>query len=92
MEEPDSNVVFDAKSLGLPELGFMVENRVLQLALWQECENTASRPCLAKLINLYQPKQQKEWMLALDDGHTYKLSLWSEPMALIRKSVKWREL
>ncbi|CNL33342.1 2-octaprenyl-3-methyl-6-methoxy-1%2C4-benzoquino l hydroxylase [Yersinia aldovae] len=41
-EQPGSLVVFDAASLSLPELGFMVENRVLQLALWQqmaECPN-----------------------------------------------------
>lgn len=76
-EEPDSNVIFDAKSLGLPELGFMVENRVLQLALWQECEKYSNLDlvCPAKLINLYQPKQQKEWMLALDDGHTLQAKL-----------------
>lgn len=43
-EQPGSEVVFDAASLSLPELGFMVENRVLQLALWQqmaECPNLA---------------------------------------------------
>lgn len=76
-EEPDSNVIFDAKSLGLPELGFMVENRVLQLALWQECEKYSNLDlvCPAKLINLYQPKQQKEWMLALDDGRTLQAKL-----------------
>lgn len=76
-EEPDSNVIFDVKSLGLPELGFMVENRVLQLALWQECEKYSNLDlvCPAKLINLYQPKQQKEWMLALDDGRTLQAKL-----------------
>lgn len=76
-EEPDSNVIFDAKSLGLPELGFMVENRVLQLALWQECEKYSNLDlvCPAKLINLYQPKQQKEWMLALDDSRTLQAKL-----------------
>ncbi|EOV8089625.1 3-demethoxyubiquinol 3-hydroxylase [Providencia huaxiensis] len=76
-EEPDSNVVFDAQSLGLPELGFMVENRVLQLALWQECEKYSNLDlvCPARLINLYQSKQQKEWMLALDDGRTLQAKL-----------------
>lgn len=29
---------FDADSLGLPELGFIVENRVVQLALWSACK------------------------------------------------------
>ncbi|MCD2529038.1 3-demethoxyubiquinol 3-hydroxylase [Providencia huaxiensis] len=76
-EEPDSNVVFDAQSLGLPELGFMVENRVLQLALWQECEKYSNLDlvCPARLINLYQSKQQKEWMLALGDGRTLQAKL-----------------
>src|SRR5471032_3507176 len=35
-EVDGSEVKFDAQSLGLPELGFMVENRVLQRALWQQ--------------------------------------------------------
>ncbi|HEP0305910.1 TPA: 2-octaprenyl-3-methyl-6-methoxy-1,4-benzoquinol hydroxylase, partial [Providencia rettgeri] len=76
-EEPESNVVFDAQSLGLPELGFMVENRVLQLALWQECEkyNNLDLVCPARLINLYQHKSQEEWILALDDGRALQAKL-----------------
>ncbi|EKT57645.1 3-demethoxyubiquinol 3-hydroxylase [Providencia rettgeri] len=76
-EEPESNVVFDAQSLGLPELGFMVENRVLQLALWQECEKYSNLDlvCPARLINLYQPKSQEEWILALDDGRALQSKL-----------------
>ncbi|EMI7063910.1 MULTISPECIES: 3-demethoxyubiquinol 3-hydroxylase [Providencia] len=76
-EEPESNVVFDAQSLGLPELGFMVENRVLQLALWQECEkySNLNLVCPARLINLYQPKSQEEWILALDDGRALQAKL-----------------
>ncbi|EJF7710269.1 2-octaprenyl-3-methyl-6-methoxy-1,4-benzoquinol hydroxylase [Providencia rettgeri] len=76
-EEPESNVVFDAQSLGLPELGFMVENRVLQLALWQECEKYSNLDlvCPARLINLYQPKSQEEWILALDDGRALQAKL-----------------
>lgn len=34
-EQEGNTLKFDAASLGLTELGFMVENRVLQLALWQ---------------------------------------------------------
>ncbi|HEM7543385.1 3-demethoxyubiquinol 3-hydroxylase [Providencia rettgeri] len=76
-EEPESNVVFDAQSLGLSELGFMVENRVLQLALWQECEKYSNLDlvCPARLINLYQPKSQEEWILALDDGRALQAKL-----------------
>ncbi|MDR2227345.1 MAG: 2-octaprenyl-3-methyl-6-methoxy-1,4-benzoquinol hydroxylase [Providencia sp.] len=76
-EEPESNVVFDAQSLGLPELGFMVENRVLQLALWQECQKYSNLElvCPAKLVNLYQPKNQKEWRLELDDNRLLEAKL-----------------
>ncbi len=34
-EWEDAHVTFDAVELKLPELGYMVENNVLQLALWQ---------------------------------------------------------
>ncbi|USR65947.1 3-demethoxyubiquinol 3-hydroxylase [Providencia stuartii] len=76
-EEPDSNVVFDAQSLGLPELGFMVENRVLQLALWQECQQYSNLElvCPAMLVNLYQPKNQKAWRLELDDNRLLEAKL-----------------
>lgn len=69
-EEQGSNVLFDAHDLGLPELGFMVENRVLQLALWQECQKykNLERICPAQLTHLYQSNSQKEWIVALDDG------------------------
>ena len=55
----------------------MVENRVLQLALWQECEKYSNLDlvCPARLINLYQPKSQEEWILALDDGRTLQAKL-----------------
>lgn len=33
-----SRVSFSAKDLGIPELGHMLENEVLQLALWQHLE------------------------------------------------------
>lgn len=69
-EEQGSNVVFDAQDLGLPELGFMVENRVLQLALWRECEKYSNleRICPAQLTRLYQSNDHKDWIISLDDG------------------------
>ncbi|UDG80669.1 2-octaprenyl-3-methyl-6-methoxy-1,4-benzoquinol hydroxylase [Candidatus Hartigia pinicola] len=67
-EEEGSNIIFDAKSLGLPELGFMIENRVLQLALWKECQKYINLKlfCPIQLTNLYQPLGQKEWVITLD--------------------------
>lgn len=65
-EWPESRVVFDAASLGLPELGFMVENRVLQLALWQRFAASANLAlyCPARLQNLRAEGQC--WRLQLD--------------------------
>ncbi|MCA1921855.1 3-demethoxyubiquinol 3-hydroxylase [Buttiauxella noackiae] len=37
-EWESAHVSFKAQELGLPELGYMVENQVLQLALWQALE------------------------------------------------------
>ncbi len=76
-EDVGSNVVFDANSLGLPELGFMVENRVLQLALWRECKKYSNLEliCPAQLMNLYQPKGQSEWVIELDDHRTLQAKL-----------------
>ncbi|OEE75366.1 2-octaprenyl-3-methyl-6-methoxy-1,4-benzoquinol hydroxylase [Enterovibrio norvegicus FF-162] len=37
-EHPECRIRFDAQSMDLSELGFIVENRVLQLALWKACE------------------------------------------------------
>ncbi|MGK2889510.1 MAG: 3-demethoxyubiquinol 3-hydroxylase [Candidatus Malihini olakiniferum] len=49
-EWDDARVAFNAADVHLPELGFMVENRVLQLALWQ---------CLAEQqkCDIYCPAQ-----------------------------------
>lgn len=35
-EHPECRTRFSCESLGLPQLGYMVENRVIQLALWQQ--------------------------------------------------------
>ncbi|EGR0363509.1 2-octaprenyl-3-methyl-6-methoxy-1,4-benzoquinol hydroxylase [Vibrio cholerae] len=35
-EHPECRTHFSCESLGLPQLGYMVENRVIQLALWQQ--------------------------------------------------------
>ncbi|WP_427982354.1 FAD-dependent oxidoreductase [Agarivorans sp.] len=34
-EDPQDKLIFDAAQLDLPQLGFMVENRLIQLGLWQ---------------------------------------------------------
>ncbi|OZI14181.1 2-octaprenyl-3-methyl-6-methoxy-1,4-benzoquinol hydroxylase [Sodalis-like symbiont of Philaenus spumarius] len=67
-EWPSSVVAFDAASLNLTELGFMVENRRLQHALWQgftDCDALTLR-CSASLAAMAW--DDGRWQLTLDDG------------------------
>ncbi|MCV9877920.1 3-demethoxyubiquinol 3-hydroxylase [Brenneria izbisi] len=74
-EWENARVVFDAADIHLPELGFMVENRVLQLALWESlCEEAnCRRYCPATPASLQQTGQG--WRLQLDDGQMLTTSL-----------------
>lgn len=38
-EQPQGRIHFDANEVELEQLGYIVENRVIQLGLWQECAN-----------------------------------------------------
>ncbi|MBU9847926.1 3-demethoxyubiquinol 3-hydroxylase [Rahnella ecdela] len=75
-EVDGSDVKFDAQSLGLPELGFMVENRVLQIALWQQFDAlpNLTRFCPAKLRHLLQ-HDDKTWSLQLTTGELLRTKL-----------------
>ncbi len=74
-EWASSRVAFDAVSLGLPELGFMVENRILQLALWQQFAQCANLTllCPARLQSLQ--RADNAWQLTLDGGETLQARL-----------------
>ena len=55
-ENTYARLKFHADSLGLPELGFIVENRVIQLALWEQCKaqehlTLLSPACVIKIQN-----------------------------------------
>ncbi|MFS2223623.1 3-demethoxyubiquinol 3-hydroxylase [Pantoea sp. B65] len=61
-----ASVQFDAGSLGLPELGYMVENRVLQRALWQRLQQQdVTLICPAALKNIEQ--HNDGWTVTLED-------------------------
>ncbi|SFC38923.1 3-demethoxyubiquinol 3-hydroxylase [Pragia fontium] len=67
----ESKVVFDAESLSLPELGFMVENRLLQLGLWQQFPQYTSLHlyCPSQLVSMTRSTQQAhQWELILNSG------------------------
>ncbi|WON76092.1 3-demethoxyubiquinol 3-hydroxylase [Serratia sp. UGAL515B_01] len=74
-EWESSRVVFDAASLGLPELGCMVENRILQLALWQQveqCKNIAVY-CPAKLQSMH--REPEHWQVTLSSAEVLQARL-----------------
>lgn len=66
---------FSAAELGLPELGFIAENRLIQLALWQQLAHwpNVALHCPARLVAL---RQQPEGVrLSLDDGSEWQARL-----------------
>lgn len=68
-EWENAHVSFDAASLGLPELGYMVENSVLQRALWEKMQaDGVTLLCPASLQALQS--QQDGWRITLDTGTT----------------------
>ncbi|GKX46285.1 3-demethoxyubiquinol 3-hydroxylase [Pectobacterium carotovorum] len=74
-EWANARVVFDAADIHLPELGFMVENRVLQLALWESLqeEERCHSYCPATPQNLQ--RTDDGWCLQLADGQQLTASL-----------------
>ncbi|MDW5500658.1 3-demethoxyubiquinol 3-hydroxylase [Pseudomonas lundensis] len=74
-EWASARVAFDAASLGLPELGFMVENRILQLALWQQLEqcDNLTLCCPARLRSLQ--RTDDHWQVTLDSSETLQARL-----------------
>lgn len=67
-EWENAHVTFDSRELGLPELGFMVENSVLQRALW---DALAAHPHvdLVSPVQIEQMYRDKEnWVLKFQDG------------------------
>lgn len=62
-----AHVSFDAASLGLPELGYMVENSVLQRALWERMQQLEIQRCCPATLASLQP-ENGGWRLDLSDG------------------------
>lgn len=68
------HVEFEAKSLGLDHLGYMIENRVVQLALWQRCQHLD--------VSFYPwsqwqiLKQDEQWVTIKGDEQTLQARLF----------------
>lgn len=69
-EWESAHVSFDAAELGLPELGFMVENNVLQRVLWEalEAHPQVTLHCPARLKQIH--RQQAGWSLEFEAGNS----------------------
>lgn len=74
-EHPECRTRFDADSLGMDLLGYIIENRVIQLGLWQRIKEQPS-------INLYCPAslsrmlfEQESNQLVLSDGETLQAKI-----------------
>ncbi|MGQ5289081.1 3-demethoxyubiquinol 3-hydroxylase [Pectobacterium actinidiae] len=74
-EWANARVVFDAADIHLPELGFMVENRVLQLALWESLQEEARCHCFCPATPQNLQRTDDGWCLQLADGQTLTASL-----------------
>lgn len=70
-----SRVSFSAQELGIPELGYMLENEVLQLALWQHLEQMPNISLMvpAELKTIAQ--NQDVWNVELRDGREIETKL-----------------
>lgn len=67
---------FSAQLLDLPELGFMVENNVLQRALWERMQALKiSLFCPASLASMDYDSGEQQWHVQLDQGDTLQCRL-----------------
>ncbi len=74
-EWKSSRLIFDADSLGLSELGFMIENRILKFALRQnlmQCDSLEFY-CPARIQSLY--RLDEVWRLILDSAENLEARL-----------------
>lgn len=67
-EWPEARVEFDAAELGLTELGYMVENNLLQLGLWQQFAGQPRLELFCPTALQTMQNNGNEWTLTLTDG------------------------
>lgn len=74
-EWESAHVSFNATELGLPELGHMVENHVLQRALWKalEAHSNVTLLCPSQLIHIQS--QEGRWTLDFADGEKLAVAM-----------------
>ncbi|WP_294910369.1 3-demethoxyubiquinol 3-hydroxylase [Tatumella sp. UBA2305] len=75
-EWQNAHAVFDAASLGLPELGYMVENSVLQWALWEKMQDQGITVICPAAVSSAE-YQGDSWQLTLDNHQQLTTRLWT---------------
>ncbi|MGR6982071.1 FAD-dependent oxidoreductase [Testudinibacter sp. P27/CKL/0425] len=67
---------FSAEDLNLPELGYMVENNVLQLGLWQQFSHYPNLSCsVGTDIQQIEKCDDDHWQITLTNGEQYTAPL-----------------
>lgn len=74
-EWESAHVSFNAAELGLPELGFMVENHVLQLALWKALEAHPNVTLLCPAQITQMQNKEGRWTLGFADGDSLNVPM-----------------
>ncbi|ATF08844.1 FAD-dependent oxidoreductase [Candidatus Enterovibrio altilux] len=69
-EHSSCRIKFNSDSIGLRELGFIVENRILQLSLWDACEDQVSLTVLCPNNFTSIHSDTKGHIVELDNGDT----------------------
>ncbi|HGJ5875682.1 MAG TPA: 3-demethoxyubiquinol 3-hydroxylase [Arsenophonus sp.] len=67
-EGENSHVMFEANTLGLPVLGYMVENRILQLALWQQFTQYSNLTLLCPVELSAMQRQNQQLKITLSNS------------------------
>lgn len=75
-EWQNAHAIFDAASLGLPELGYMVENSVLQWALWEKMQAQGITVICPAAVSSAE-YQGEFWQLTLDNHQQLTTRLWT---------------
>ncbi|WP_431603636.1 FAD-dependent oxidoreductase [Arsenophonus symbiont of Ornithomya chloropus] len=67
-ESKNSHVIFEAKSIGFSELGYMIENDVLQVALLDTCLQYSNLTLLAPARVIGMTYYNKQWKITLNNN------------------------
>ncbi|MCT4700724.1 2-octaprenyl-3-methyl-6-methoxy-1,4-benzoquinol hydroxylase [Enterobacteriaceae bacterium H20N1] len=74
-EWESAHVSFNASELGLPELGYMVENNVLQIALWKALEAHPNITLMCPALLAHMQSKEGRWTLSFADGEELRVPM-----------------